>query len=372
MSTEQALIIGIPDTQANQALLADVNSAAARSRKAEPGDRLDIARFEALATRVEQVAVNDVAASRLEVAVPGQPASGQTTETLLFGADPQHWSPGLPGEIRAAAASVVASGRLPVLIVDPFTVGRMPAPDGPTAVRAAGPARRWHSGGAYGRKAVEARFRTQIQEALDSAEGGRAAFSPSGISNSVVTETLREFSAQAPGSTRVDVAVEYRDGSRSAHPFPLRALPLRAQLPAVSLELRFALLSIRHTEMDAVIHGAWLRNADISRPRPAGETDDLVYDISRAQLAELCRDEAHVRLYMYQTGLETAVVGFYKALAARLLAHPGSVSVQPMYYEAPREPSQMKRHSGGKPDKPARDAVVTESTLFRKGTPWTL
>ena len=132
--------------------------------------------------------------------------------------------------------------------------------------------------------------------------------------------------------------VEYRDGSRSAHPFPLRALPLKGQLPACSLELRFALLSIRHTEMDAVVDGAWLRNAEVSRPRPAGQTDDLVYDITRSQLAELCRGEAHVRLYLYQTGLETAVVGFYKALVDHLLSHPGSVSVQPMYYEAPRAP----------------------------------
>ena len=64
MSAEQALIVGLPDTAANRALVAETTSAAARSRKAEPGDRLDIARFEALATRLEQLAINDPHAPR--------------------------------------------------------------------------------------------------------------------------------------------------------------------------------------------------------------------------------------------------------------------------------------------------------------------
>jgi hypothetical protein len=34
------------------------------------------------------------------------------------------------------------------------------------------------------------------------------------------------------------------------------------------------------------------------------QTDDLVYDITRRQLDELCREEQHVRLHLYQTGLE--------------------------------------------------------------------
>ena len=340
MSAEQALIVGLPDTAANRTLIADINSAAARSRKAEPGDRLDIARFEALATRLEQLAINDAHAPRAAVAVPGQSA-----EALLFGADERDWSPSLPADVRAAAARTAAGGRLPVLVVLPLAEGSTAGRGDPGP--AAGPATRWDSGGIRGRKAVEARFRAQLAEA-SAAPGGRMPISPSGIQNSVVTEMLREFTGQVPGGRRTDVPVEYRDGSRSAHPFPLRSLPLKGQLPAASLELRFALLSIRHTEMDAVVDGAWLRNAEVSRPRPAGQTDDLVYDITRTQLAELCRGESHVRLHLYQTGLETAVVGFYKALADHLLRYPGSASVQPMYYEA------------------------RPSALFGKGTPWTM
>jgi hypothetical protein len=349
MSAEQALIVGVPDTAANRALIAEISSAAARSRKAESGDRLDIARFEALATRLEQLAVNDPHAPRTAVAVPGP-----STEALLFGADQRDWSPSWPADVRAAAAGTLTIGRLPVLVVLPLTEGSTAG--GGDRVSAAGPATRWDSDGVRGRKAVEARFRAQLAEA-SAAPDGRVPISPSGIQNSVVTETLREFTDQVPGGRRVDVPVEYRDGSQSAHTFPLRSRPLTGQLPAASLELRLALLSIRHTEMDAVVHGAWLRNAEVSRPRPAGQTDDLVYDATRAQLAELCRGESHVRLYLYQTGLETAVVGFYKALADHLLRYPRSVSVQPMYYEAPR---------------PSREPVVEQSALFRKGTPWTM
>lgn len=362
MSAEQALIVGLPDTAAHRALIAEITSAAARSRKAEPGDRLDIARFEALATRLEQLAINDPDAPRTPVTVPGPSA-----EALLFGADQRDWSPSWPADVRTAAAGTVAAGRLPVLVILPLKEGSTAGSGDP--VPAAEPAMRWDSDGIRGRKAVEARFRAQLAEA-SAAPDGRVPISPSGIQNFVVTETLREFSGQVPGGRRVDVPVEYRDGSRSAHTFPLRSLPLKEQLPAASLELRFALLSIRHTEMDAVVDGAWLRNAEVSRPRPAGQTDDFVYDITRAQLAELCRGESHVRLYLHQTGLETAVVGFYKALAGHLLRYPRSVSVQPMYYEAPRPPKPGKQ--GQNRDRPSRESVVEQSALFRKGTPWTM
>ena len=352
MSQERAWVIGLPGDGPHRAIIADIRSAAGRSRKAEPGDRLDIARFEALATRLEQAALNDRQAPRTEVAVPGP-----LSEALLFGPDPSAWPEGLPADIRAAAQAYVDRNWLPVLVIDPFGTG--PAATGGQE-EADGPARRWKSDGEQGRRAVEARFRAQIAEALSADSRHRIAISPSGIQNAVVTEILREFVAQVPGSRRVDAPVEYRDGSRSAHPFPLRSLPLRDQLPAASLQLRFTLLSIRHTEMDAVVDGAWLRNAEVSRPRPAAQTDDLVYETSLKQLEELCGGQRHVRLYMYQTGLETAVVGFYRAVTDHLLRHPGSVAVQPMYFASAKNPGR---------DEPAH-AVVIQSSLFRKGTAW--
>ena len=103
-------------------------------------------------------------------------------------------------------------------------------------------------------------------------------------------------------------------------------------------------------------------------PGPAGQTDDLVYDTTRAQLAELCRGERHVRLYLYQTGLETAVVGFYKALADHLLRYPGiGVGPADVLREAWRRAPGRRR-----PRPAAREPVTEQSALFRKGTPWTM
>ncbi|MCY1221887.1 hypothetical protein D9M72_339600 [compost metagenome] len=390
MSTETAWVIGLPTNAPYLDLVNDIRSAAIRASKADPGDRFDIARFEALATRLEQAALNYPGAPRMAVFGP---SSGHT---MLMGTDPKTWSVHLPDDIRQAASSLVAMKLLPVLIVNPHTYGITSAQMiGP----AESPANTWAAeDGVFGRGAVEARFRAQIAEAIAPDASRHVPISPSGISNAVVTEILREFVVATPGTVRVDAPVEYRDGSRSAHPFPLRALPLVAELPPASLELKLALLSIRHTEMDAVVHGAWLRNAEISKPRPAAQTDDLVFGITLRQLEELCRTERHVRLYMYQTGLETAVVGFYRALTNHLLRFPGSVSVQPMYFVAPRGPrkdtAQRQNNNSSRTNKPglcnaARNdnndrsdhslqrsplpgskTVITESSLFRKGSVW--
>lgn len=392
MSTESAWVIGLPADQSTKGLVEDIRSAASRAAKAEPGDRLDVNRFEALATRLELAALSQAEARRIAVAIP------EPGPTILLGQDSKNWPSGLPKDIVAAANTLAQSGLVPVLVVAPH--GHGPT-DGPILRAAEPPADTWEADeGVFGGRAVEARFRAQIAEALKPDAQRRVPISPSGISNAVVTEILREFVTAQAGMPRVDAPVEYRDGSRSAHLFPLHALPMRVDLPPASLELRFALLSIRHTEMDAVVHGAWLRNAEVSRPRPAALTDDMVYDVSLRQLEELCRNESHVRLHMYQTGLETAVVGFYRALVSHLLRFPGSVSVQPMYYVAPRKPkgnSTDSRATGtkgrwsGHGNRNARNreqtnrasrrhvsdsdrregTVVTESSTFRKGTPWT-
>ncbi|MFF2300275.1 hypothetical protein [Arthrobacter sp. NPDC058127] len=393
MSTEIAWVIGLPLHASYLDLVNDVRSAASRASKADPGDRHDIARFEALATRLEQAALSHPGAQRTAISLP------QNGETILLGTDPKAWPASLPDDTRQAAKSFVAMNFLPVLVVDPHVYGITTAQViGP----AESPAETWTAeDGVFGSRAVEHRFRAQIAEALNPEAARRVPISPSGVNNTVVTEILREFVVAAPGAVRVDVPVEYRDGSRSAHAFPLRALPLVAELPPASLELKLALLSIRHTEMDAVVHGAWLRNAEISRPRPAAQTDDLVYDVSLRQLEELCRTERHVHLSMYQTGLETAVMGFYRALTTHLLRFPGTVSVQPMYFVAPRRPrkdtgqqqngnnrSRVGRsglsnpphtrqrydgrndYSSHRSSLPEPKEVITESSMFRKGSVW--
>jgi hypothetical protein len=106
--------------------------------------------------------------------------------------------------------------------------------------------------------------------------------------------------------------------------------------------------------MDVEVDGAWLRNTDISRPRPAGETDALAYELSRQQLRRLATGRP-LLMYLYQTGMEPVVVGFYRALTEHLLERPGTVSVIPLYFRRPAVG-----------DAPARE------TVFAEGTAWTV
>ena len=134
MTTENVWVVGLPADAAYLSLSRDVTSAIGRSKKAEPGDGLDIARMEALATQLEQAAVDDTRAERFPVGLP------EAGDTMLFGTDPAAWPERLPHDMRAAAQRCVDSGLIPVLIVDPFRPG-------PTATGSAGKPKLQRSGG---------------------------------------------------------------------------------------------------------------------------------------------------------------------------------------------------------------------------------
>lgn len=362
----EARLVAVPCDDEVTTLIADVASAAARAAKADAADRTDVVHFESLSVQLEQKAALAWRAGAAATTLPAS-ALAEMPGSLLPG-DEQEAPASIPAAARAEVEAWRQGGCAVVGLCLPFAAGgaaglvqelepRTPPP----------PAERWKTKqDARGRRAVEERFEDQLRAALEGSDGeARRAISPSGVQNVVVTESLRKFVDAGPeGGARVDAPVEYRDGSEAKHPFPLRALALAEELAeAPELSLRMALLSIRHTEMDAVVDGAWLRNAEISRVRPAAQTDDLVYEISRAQLAELTRDGARrLRLQMFQTGLETAVVGFYRAVAMHLLEHPGSLCVVPMYHQAP--PRRGKRGRGKK------GGVVKSRAPFRAGTGW--
>ncbi len=370
MAIERVTVAGLAPSPELDRLLADIESAATRARKASPGDRLDIARFEALSTQLELLVERQASADVRQVDVVL--TSGSRS---LFGADSKKWEGEIPDEVLQAARSLRAAGLRPIVSISPFVPGTTEAREEPRA--APGPADRWEGDGSTGSKAVEARFRAQIVEAIEAANHDKSVspISPSGIQNAVVTEILREFVSADDVPAPILAPVEYRDGSRSSNPMALRSLELRENLPSFDIELRFALLSIRHTEMDATVSGAWLRNNEISRPRKQAQTDDLVYSISREQFDVLTKGgERRMRLYLYQTGLEPAVVGFYKALTDHLLEWPRSVAVQPMFFvnRLPQR-SKKKRRSGGKSAHGGRkSSPAPTGALFRKGMPWTM
>src|SRR5690606_17292310 len=116
---------------------------------------------------------------------------------------------------------------------------------------------------------------------------------------------------------------------------------------------------------------AWLRNAQISQPRTQAQTDDLVYAISCEQLMALTQaGKRSVALRMYQTGLEPAIVGFYRAVTTHLLAHPGSVAVTPMYFQQRRREPEGPHGRRGRP-RTRGEPTAQDSNHYTDGAMWT-
>lgn len=339
MTLELSLFVRMPE--ALDLPIADLERRAAnalrRSEKLPPGDRSEAIRFESLHAAIDQLAISALLAGMPHAR--GDTTGGDADEpggtTVLRHA--KDCPPGIPREV----AAWVGEGRPVIELRLPHAPGIAPLGgepgQGPPRV-----ARRWASTASAPREAMRERFDFLLAEALD-AGGADGVIRPSGITNSVLTETLRREAAQQPGKRAIELPVRYVDGS-SGSLFPLRAMPLVDREPEGWRLLAFTLLSIRHVEMDEIVHGAWFRNARISARRPQGLTDEVAYRTSRRQLM-LLDPKRPTLIHLYQTGFEPAVIGFYRALLHHLAEHPRSVAVTPHYY----------RSAGN----------------FSKGTPWT-
>lgn len=327
MSMSTTIGVRFPLTPPIASLLADISAAHRRAVGCEPGERGEIAAYEALCSSLEA-----------EAGVALLNGSGMESEPP----DPATATAGL---FTATGQAVTVSLLLPL---EPGELVRSVARAQAPEPSAAAPIR----DDIAGRQLVEARFREQLAAAIAAPGKDRsAAMSPSGIHNRVLAEVLREH-VERRGRQPVRVPVVYRDGSKAEADFPFRCLDLTSELrddASLDLDLRLTLLSIRHTEMDPVVDGAWLRNAEVSRPRPAAQTDDFAYHASLSQLDALTRRGAlRVRLHIFQTGLETAIVGFYRAVTEFLIQHPGSLEVVPMFYAAsPRKGTSVTDEFAG-------------------------
>jgi hypothetical protein len=298
MTTEHKLDVRIPLAEEERVLRLQHSAQAAltRHRQAPIGDRTDAVRFEQLQTAIEEVAFEEL--DRIQRGSP----STELSDTVLSVTWP--FAPGvtLPPS-RGTPKPVAAVFRSEL--------------DRPTR-----------------REAVEERFTSQLQRIIDgTASDSLEAINPSEIPNRVLAESLREFAAVVVREKAVEAPVVYRDGS-PARSFPLRALRFLDGMPDDGREvLAVTLLSIRHMDMDARVDGAWLRNREISLRRPAGQTDELVYQQSVEQFAAIS-DRGPVALYLYQTGLPPANVGFYRALVDHHRKGSGhQVAVLPRYFE---------------------------------------
>lgn len=324
MTIEQSVFVRIPHELNGQMieLISRAEAALVRSGKLSPGDRTETVRFDSLHAAIEQIAIAAISNGELFEVVPTT-TNEELAGVSIFGPD---WPRGKP---EGEASRWVKEGHLVVELRLPHFVG--PTPLGGTAgVGPNKPAKRWVSKAKTDKDNTQERFDYLVNQALSADGGFEGCIQPSGIANRVLTEGLRKHVHCQAGQRRIDVPVIYRDGSKG-EPFPLRALPMTDQKPTGWMCYRFTLLSIRHVEMDHIVDGAWLRNIKISRTRAAGLTDAVVFETSRRQFRRLASVGPSL-VYLYQTGLETAIIGFYRALTLQLLERPGSIAVVPCYY----------------------------------------
>jgi hypothetical protein len=330
--TATFVMLGAEEWHSFAQVAREANAAAARHAKALPGDLLEAGRHaeacalveeRAAASTADRIVVTSTVADRMTRTIPSRSWywAGE-----LFPADAED------GSLARLMAHLDAGGVV-VEIRNPLADGQTPAL--PVTRSPEPPADRWRPPtGMRGAAASKARFVEQLVSA-----SGSTPVVPSGVPNRVLTELLHEYSSLAAGPRR-EVRVRYRDGSEVKA--PLRLGSLRHPEEAIRFgqstvdrslaTLRLALLSVRHPEMDGDVDGAWLRNKLVSRVRPAALTDELVYTISRVQLEELGVRERCFHIFLYQTGLEPAVMGFYRALIDHLIVKPGTVEVTPMFY----------------------------------------
>ncbi len=263
------------------------------------------------------------------VARPGQLEDEPRPTSLLLRSEGNLGGTGVPEKVL----SWISDGHAVVALRLPHCRGDKTL-DGVPGVGPQLPAERWKASAPDGRAATLERFEFLLSRALENPTDPRSALRPSDVSNTVLTETLRRHVAKTESDKTVVLRVVYRDGSEGP-PFPMRSIRMSDTVPEGWRVLKFALMSIRHVDMDAEVDGAWLRNSKVSRPRPAGLTDAMVFETSLRQLRHL--GDGPTELHMFQTGLEPAVVGFYRAVIHRIMEKPRALAVVPQYFQGDRE-----------------------------------
>ena len=183
-------------------------------------------------------------------------------------------------------------------------------------------------------------LREQVMHALQCARVGQPAeVNFSNQPHEVITEVLREFinTDNSLFSEPVYIQVVYTDGSRG-RPFPLVCIPEKGEYVTdlfLGVEpLKAALLSMRHLALDRDVDMAWFRNREVSKARSFGETDEFCYQQSLRQLRD-ARSEGTLNLHIYQTGLQPAVIGLYRAVVEEIIERKGTnfpLKVVPFFF----------------------------------------
>jgi len=183
-----------------------------------------------------------------------------------------------------------------------------------------------------------------IWRAVQSARRGQAnGVNLSEVPHMIITKALHSMVYENPKKVdNQDVAINivYTDGSQ-ARPFPLFYLKLRDSEEMKALceqkPMRIGMISMRHPEMDSLIHQYWFRNIEVSQPgMTSAEVDELCYQITLRKLADIYRLNKPVRIAFYQTGFQAPLVGFWRAVVEFLKegqGKPPMLEIIPYFYQ---------------------------------------
>jgi hypothetical protein len=330
VTREATVYVRLPSRSVVEFLSLDstAKSALRRHRKSDPGELNDLRSFEAIQTLMEQKALALVNRGEHQAMfLDKNPGSFWAQSCLVC---PEVGGAPELGELPVEVQSWIEEGASFVFVNLPHEAGQTLKVEA-GSMRPPEPLKAWRSPHSSARRASGDRLEFQLEQILADPANASLKLNPSGVPNRPLTDTLRMYAAASPGQNLVYAQVEYRDGSTGPD-FPLRSVSMSNIIPSGIEHFRFSLLSVRHVELDRVVDGAWFRNSQISvGSRKVGVTDQLAYQISMEQLDKLAA-EGPLLIELYQTGLEPAIMGFYRALVQLMRERPGTISVLPMYF----------------------------------------
>jgi len=176
---------------------------------------------------------------------------------------------------------------------------------------------------------MEQRLRDQIQAAITD----RVPINLMNQGHIMVTKIFQEYIHKEKDQNPVEVPVLYNDG-RIARSIPIHCLSKLPDGWYPTKEYHFALISMRHLQIDKYIDMNWYRNVEVPARDGMAASDEHCYQVSMRQLEELLnKNRGHrIQIHLYHTGYMPAVVGFYRAILSAMSSDKfkaGSLQVVP-------------------------------------------
>lgn len=169
--------------------------------------------------------------------------------------------------------------------------------------------------------------------------------------HSVTAPVLRTFAYDQTWRDRA-IPIVFADHSRP-RPFPIGRLEPGEPPPIESEEdvIKLGLGSFRHPELDYLVDLYVVRNRELSDELTMASAEELSY----RRTVELLDDPAlreGGRLWVYHTGLEPMVIGFYRGIVEILKARsrarlPRTLIVRPWLFDRPPDHGPFTRDSPG-------------------------